>query len=88
MAKLDMMTALLHLRSKELHIASSFLTSHEELERLASGQREGIALMKGWRRELIGEELIRLLDGGLSLSLEGDDLKVTFAEQADGADVQ
>jgi ribonuclease D len=83
LAKLDMLTALLHLRSKELRIASTFLTNHDELECLASGQRKGLPLLKGWRRELIGDELLMLLDGKLSLSLSGDDLKVTFAEQAD-----
>jgi ribonuclease D len=81
-AKLDMLTALLHLRAKELRIASTFLTNHDELECLASGQRKDLPLLKGWRRELIGNELLLLLEGKLALSLEGEQLKVTFAEQA------
>jgi ribonuclease D len=81
-ARLDLMNALLHHRAKELHIASSFLASHDELLRLAAGQRKNLALLKGWRRELFGEELLRLLDGQLALSLGGEELKVTLSSQA------
>lgn len=83
LAKIDLLTAFLHLRSKELRIASVFLANHDELERLAAGQRDELALMQGWRRELIGDDLVQLLEGKISLSLAGDDLKVTLAEQAD-----
>jgi ribonuclease D len=81
-ARFDLMNALLHHRAKELHIASSFLASHDELLRLAAGQRKNLALLQGWRRELFGEELLRLLDGQLALSLDGDELKVTLLSQA------
>jgi len=77
-SKLDLLNSLLHLRAKELQIAPGFLTNQEELLRLASGQRKGLALLSGWRRELIGNELIQLLEGKLALSLKGDDLKVTL----------
>jgi len=80
-SKLDLLNSLLHLRSKELHIASSFLTNHSELVRLACGQRTDLPLLSGWRKELIGDELVSLLEGKLALSLEGDDLKVTLLPQ-------
>jgi ribonuclease D len=81
-AGLDLAHALLHHRARELHVADSFLANRDELIRLVSGQREDLALLTGWRQELIGNELIRLLDGGISLSLEGSSLKVTLASQA------
>ena len=34
-------------------------------------------MLRGWRRALVGEELIELLEGKLMLSLEGHELKVT-----------
>jgi ribonuclease D len=81
-ARIDLMNALLHHRAKELRIASSFLASHDDLARLAAGQRKGPMILKGWRRELLGDELLRLLDGQLALSLGGDGLKVTLLSQA------
>ena len=75
--KVDMMTALLHYHAKQLRIASAFLTNHNELVRLAAGQRQDLEILKGWRRELLGNELLRLLDGRLSLSFSGDELRIT-----------
>jgi len=77
-AKLDLMNALVHLRSKELQIASVYLANQEELLRLALGERSGLDVLSGWRSEYIGNDLISLLEGKLSLYLEGDDLKVTL----------
>ncbi|MDR0350330.1 MAG: HRDC domain-containing protein, partial [Coriobacteriales bacterium] len=82
-ARLGLMNTLLHQRSKELSIAASFLAPHEDMVRLAAGQREGLDLLRGWRRDLLGNELLRLLDGEVSLSLDGYDLKVTLLSQAD-----
>jgi ribonuclease D len=81
-AKLDLMNAVLHHRAKELHIASSVLASRDELARLAAGVRDNLMVLKGWRRELIGEELLRLLAGDISLALDGEELKVTLLSQA------
>ena len=86
--KLNLLTALLHLRSRELQIASTFLTNHEELLHLASGQREGLNVLKGWRFDLVGKELVQLLDGEFALSLCGDDLKVTLLSQADASSAE
>ncbi|MDR1185424.1 MAG: ribonuclease D [Coriobacteriales bacterium] len=81
-AKLDLMNALLHHRARELRIASSFLVSHDELVQLAAGRREGLQVLGGWRRDLIGDELLRLLEGEVSLSLTDRELKVTLLSQA------
>jgi ribonuclease D len=43
------------------------LTNADELERMAAGERDGIAVLSGWRLELLGTELLALLDGRLSL---------------------
>jgi ribonuclease D len=81
-ARLDLMNALLHHRARELRIASSFLVSHDELVQLAAGEREGLQVLRGWRRNLIGDELLRLLEGEVSLSLTNRELKVTLLSQA------
>ena len=78
-AELDLMSALVRLRAKENGIAFPTLASHDDLARVARGYREGVDLLRGWRRGIVGEELLELLDGRLALSLDGG-LKVERRE--------
>ncbi len=73
------MSALVRLRAKENGIAFPTLASHDDLARVARGYREGVDLLRGWRRAIVGEELLELLDGRLALSLDGG-LKVERRE--------
>ncbi|MEG0418411.1 MAG: ribonuclease D [Gordonibacter sp.] len=75
-AELDLMCALVRLRAKENGIAFPTLASHDDLARVARGYRDGIDLLRGWRRAIVGEELLELLDGSLALSLSGGELMV------------
>lgn len=75
-AEVDLMNALVRLRAKENGIAMQTLASHDELCKVARGHTEGAAVLKGWRREIVGEELLELLEGKLSLRLDGPDLVV------------
>ena len=76
-AELDLMEALVRLRAKENDIAMQTLASHGELARVARGYRDDIDVLKGWRRTIIGEELLDLLAGKISLSLGPEGLVVT-----------
>ena len=78
-AELDLMSALVRLRAKENGIAFPTLASHDDLARVARGYREGVDLLRGWRRAIVGEALLELLDGRLALSLDGG-LKVERRE--------
>ena len=80
-AELDLMTALVRLRAKENGVAFPTLASHDDLARVARGYTEGIDLLRGWRRALVGEELLKLLSGDIALSLEKGALKVTETSQ-------
>ena len=75
--EIDLMNALVRLRSKESGVAFQTLAPHSDLSRLARGYRKNIGLLSGWRRTLVGEELLRLLSGQLCLSFEKGELKVT-----------
>ena len=75
-AQLDLMSALVRLRAKENDVAIPTLASHDDLVRIARGYREDIDLLRGWRRKLVGEELLDLLDGKISLRLDGPQLVV------------
>jgi len=72
----DLMVALVRLRAREHGVAMPLLASRDDLERLAGGDREGNPLLEGWRRTMVGNELVDLIDGGLTLSLAEGHLKV------------
>lgn len=74
-AELDLMEALVRLRAKENDIAMQTLASHSELCRVARGYRD-VDVLRGWRRALIGEELLDLLAGKIVLSLGPEGLVV------------
>lgn len=80
-AELDLMTALVRLRAKENGVAFPTLASHDDLARVARGYTDGIDLLRGWRRTIVGAELLELLAGNLSLSLERGQIKVTETSQ-------
>jgi ribonuclease D len=57
-------------------VAPEVLTNTDELERLADGERDGIAVLSGWRLDLLGKELLALLDGRLSLVIHRGEVVV------------
>lgn len=65
----DLMAALVRLRAKQHDVAVPLLASRDDLEHLAAGDRDGSPLLEGWRRSMVGEELLELLDGALALTL-------------------
>lgn len=76
-AELDLMEALVRLRARENDIAMQTLAPHGELAQVARGYREGLDVLRGWRRAIVGEELLDLLAGKIQLSLGPEGLVVT-----------
>jgi ribonuclease D len=65
--------ALVRHRSIEAGVAVELIATQAELSALVSAlrrgeQAEGVRAAQGWRRELVGEELGKLVDGSLTLS--------------------
>ncbi|MBR5260174.1 MAG: ribonuclease D [Eggerthellaceae bacterium] len=75
-AEIDLMNALVRLRAHENDIATQTLASHSDLAMVARGYTEGIDVLKGWRRALVGEELLDLIAGRIALSLGSSGLVV------------
>ena len=72
----DLMVALVRRRAREHGVAMPILASRDDLERLASGDREAHALLEGWRREIVGDELLELLEGRIGLALKNGELEI------------
>ena len=74
--QLDLMMALVRLRSKESGIAIPTLAAHDDMVKLARGYRENVELLRGWRKAIVGDELVELLEGRIRLSLDDGALVV------------
>lgn len=73
----DLLKLLLKIRSREINVAARLITRSEELERLASGEREGLELLSGWRFEQFGHDALDLVEGRLAFAVVGGKLKMT-----------
>jgi ribonuclease D len=75
-AAVDLMISIVRLRARERGVAMPLLASRDDLERLAGGERDGHPLLSGWRAEMVGNELVELLEGRIELRLEEGELVV------------
>jgi len=71
----DLLRVLLKAKSEEAGVAAKLIASSSELDVIASGGREVDAL-KGWRREVFGEDALRLCKGEIALSAKGGAVRV------------
>ncbi len=68
-ALVDLLMAVVRLSAADNDLNPAVLASRKQLEQLALGAPD-CAVMQGWRRALVGERLVKLLDGALTLSVE------------------
>ncbi len=65
--------ALVRARAREAGLAYELLASRADLQAIVVGERMSeradVRTLRGWRRELVGKELLDLLDGRVSLSI-------------------
>jgi ribonuclease D len=74
---LDLMTALVHLRASENRVAAAVLADHDSLLRMVAGDHDDCEVLRGWRREIIGDDLLELLAGNIALHLKDGKLQVS-----------
>jgi ribonuclease D len=74
-ALVDALNALLRLSAARGDVSAASLANRAELERLVRGERE-LQILKDWRLEMAGRELVEFLEGRLTLSAQGNALKV------------
>jgi ribonuclease D len=73
----DLLKLLLKIRSREINVASRLIVKAEELERLASGERDGLQLLSGWRFEQFGRDALDLVEGRLAFAVVDGKLQMT-----------
>ena len=70
--------ALLRARAREAGLAYELLAARADLQAIVAAARAGtpeadVRTLRGWRRELVGAELLDLLEGSVSLSVQQTD---------------
>jgi ribonuclease D len=58
------------------HVAPKLVAVGEDLDRLAAGQDEGLAVLQGWRRAVFGADALALRAGRIALGVAGRDVRV------------
>ena len=67
----DLLKLLLKIRARESNVAPRLVARSEELEMLAAGRREGLAILEGWRFEEFGRDALDLVEGRLAFAIRG-----------------
>jgi ribonuclease D len=81
----DLLKLLLKIRSKEVDVAARLLARSDDLEALAAGQRQGLAILEGWRFDQFGRDALALVEGRMAFAVRDGKLRMTLTEHEDGA---
>jgi ribonuclease D len=75
-AMVDLLRVLLKAAAGRHGVAPRLIADAEDLERIAMEQEPDIGALKGWRRELFGEDALRLKRGELALGMRRGEVVV------------
>ncbi|QFT63291.1 ribonuclease D [Roseivivax sp. THAF30] len=71
----DLLRVLLKARTESSGVAAKLVAPSADLDAIASGARD-VAALSGWRREVFGEDALRLCDGRIALAAKGNKIDV------------
>ena len=66
----DMLRVLLKSKAEQENVASKLIASASDLDALAAGERD-VAALRGWRKDVFGNDALRLCDGKVGLMVQG-----------------
>ena len=71
-AIVEILKLLLKLQSSEHEVASKLIASSSDLEAIAKDDNADVPALKGWRREVFGEEALAMKHGRIAIGLDHD----------------
>ncbi|MFM2356346.1 MAG: hypothetical protein RLZZ528_2082, partial [Pseudomonadota bacterium] len=71
----DLLRVLLKAKSEAAGVAQKLIATSTELDEIAAGKRD-VQALKGWRREVFGEDALRLCAGDIALSAQRGAVRV------------
>lgn len=80
-ATIELLKVLLKAAAARNRVAPRLIADSEDLERIASEAEPDVAAMKGWRRQLFGDDALKLKRGELALTLsKGEVLAISSSK--------
>jgi len=73
----DLLKLLLKIRARDISVAPRLLARGDELDLLAAGVRDNLAILDGWRYEQFGRDALLLVEGKLGFAVKGGKLKMS-----------
>ncbi len=72
----DLLKVLLKQKCEENHVAQKLVANVNDLERIAADNDADVLALKGWRRNLFGEDALRLKKGEIALSVSEKKVRI------------
>jgi len=72
----DLLKVLLKENCEKQNVAPRLIASGDDLERIAADDEADVPALKGWRREVFGEQALALKHGKLALAADGKKIKM------------
>lgn len=77
---IDLLKVLLKMTCEAEDVAQKLVATSADLERIAADDQADVRALKGWRREIFGEEALALKHGQIALTIEGQTLQAVELE--------
>jgi ribonuclease D len=72
----ELLKVLLKLKCDDHEVAQKLLANSSDLDKIAADDNADVPAMHGWRRELFGEDALRLKRGEIALAAQGHKIKL------------
>lgn len=82
-AAVDLLKVLLKLTVEAEGVAAKIIATVDDLEKIAADDEADVAALKGWRRELFGENALKLKRGEIALAFAGKRIAVVEVAKQD-----
>ena len=76
----ELLKVLLKAKSDNAGVAAKLIATVSDLEKIALNDNADVEAMKGWRRQLFGEDALKLKKGEIALVLNGARVEVVEIE--------
>lgn len=77
----DLLKLLLKMRCAEVEVAQKLVASADDIEQIAAfGEKADVPALRSWRRDVFGEDALKVRNGELGIFLDGRKLKMLPAE--------
>ncbi len=72
----DLLKVLLKLRCEENDVAQKLVASTDDIEAIARDDKAAVRALRGWRRDIFGNDALALKHGHIALGMVGGDIRV------------